>query len=355
MSDSQDARSVNSQLEQLLQRVDDAQTDYLEQKKQRQRLVNQVLGQLKLLERDEQKQLLEHVANSVPAAELSEAFVKQAAALGAVIGTAASFRECLTRATRKRQLSAFRNELALNAKSTGYKFVRELGVRCPRVLSSGSPFAQLKIAPNSVLKPANGSSSNGLFLITEHELIEVKSATRLAGLDALSERVEQLLADNVIKQDRWILEEFIGDCDQQPVQPARDLKFYCFYGEIGLVLEVDRQQGGHYCEWMADGTLAKTGRYRNQRFSGKGFLAEHAETALRVSRAIPAPFMRIDFLASEKDFVFGEFTPRPGQYNSFNHRFDRYLGELYLNAEARLHKDLINGKTFNAFNKVAAT
>lgn len=355
MSDSPDARSVSTHLEQLVQRVDSAQVAYQAQRKQRQQLVNQVLGQLNLLPRDEQRQLLERVANTVPAAELSEAFVKQAAALGAVIGTASSFRECLTRATRKRQLSAFRNELALNAKSTGYQFVRQLGIRCPRVINSGAPYSKLTMTPNTVLKPANGSSSNGLFLITEHEVIEVKSATRLNGLEALTQRVNELMAGNVVKQDRWILEEFIGDSDKHPAQPARDLKFYCFYGEIGLVLEVDRQRGGHYCEWMADGTLAKTGRYRNQRFSGNGFTAEHAEIATRVSQAIPAPFMRIDFLASKNDFVFGEFTPRPGQYNSFNAHFDRYLGELYLNAEARLQKDLLNGKTFEAFNKVAKT
>lgn len=43
-------------------------------------------------------------------------------------------------------------------------------------------------------------------------------------------------------------------------------------------------------------------------------------------------------IKSRQAFSFGEFTPRPGQFSSFNKAFDRYLGECYLSAEGRLLK-----------------
>jgi hypothetical protein len=54
---------------------------------------------------------------------------------------------------------------------------------------------------------------------------------------------------------------------------------------------------------------------------------------------MPHPFMRIDTLLGEDDLVFGEFTPRPGQFHRFN-------------AEWRLREDLLEGKRFDAYTAV---
>jgi len=47
--------------------------------------------------------------------------------------------------------------------------------------------------------------------------------------------------------------------------------------------------------------------------------------------------------------VFGEATPRPGSYHLFKTEYDRKLGEAYKMAEARLTRDLLNGKKFDEF------
>lgn len=73
------------------------------------------------------------------------------------------------------------------------------------------------------------------------------------------------------------------------------------------------------------------------------------ELAKRISLAIPAPFIRIDFLKSFDGLVFGEFTGHPGSYEQFNRKTDRLLGEFFVSAEARIVNDLLNGKTFDAF------
>ena len=137
------------------------------------------------------------------------------------------------------------------------------------------------------------------------------------------------------------MEEFIGDFEGGKPLPPIDLKFYCFFGEVGFVLEVERANETRYCEWLPDGRLAETGRYEGRSFVGSGFTNEQLEIAKRVSQAIPTPFMRIDFIKSKNAFSFGEFTPRPGQFSSFNKEFDRYLGECYLSAEGKVLKSLM--------------
>jgi TupA-like ATPgrasp len=61
------------------------------------------------------------------------------------------------------------------------------------------------------------------------------------------------------------------------------------------------------------------------------------------------PFLRIDFLRGEDRFAFGEFRLRPGDFETFNDATDRRLGELYLDAEARLYADLLAGRQFPVF------
>jgi len=344
----------DSVVTELMQKIAEAYEQRCEQQKQRSQLLSLVLSQLNKLNKQQRIDILEYVSEHFPANELSEAYVRQAASVGAALHAAASFSECLTRATRRRQLSGFRNELELNGKARGYRFVNALGMKHPKPLTKPKPIERLELNQPAVLKPTNGSSSNGIYILSGDRITEVKTGENLPSEQALRERIDELLDTNVIRNNRWVLEEYIGDdVDGRPV-PARDLKFYCFYGELGFVLEVDREHGGHYCEWMPDMTLAKTGRYQNKTFEGKGFTQQQAQQALAVSSAIPAPFMRIDFLRSENQFVFGEFTPRPGQYNAFNAQFDRYLGEHYLRAEARLQQDLIAGKSFDVFNKTVA-
>ncbi|RUO71744.1 ATP-grasp fold amidoligase family protein [Idiomarina ramblicola] len=343
---------TQSSVEQKLADIKAVLAKQEQQQKERLGMVNRLLGDFASFNKAERKRLLESVSAQMPSVELSEAFVRQAATVGAELKSAASFRDCLTRATRRRQLSGFRNELALNNKARGYRFVRALGVSHPKQLTKALKLDDIELQANTVLKPTNGSSSNGLFIVLNERLIEVKSGQTVASEKELREKAKSLMAKKAIKRNRWVLEELIADVDENSITPARDLKFYCFYGKLGFVLEVDREEGGRYCEWLPNGERAETGRYRNQQFEGTGFTQEQAKLALSVSEQIPAAFMRIDFLRSNNQFVFGEFTPRPGQYNAFNTDFDRYLGECYLEAEARLQQDLINGKSFNSFKKV---
>jgi hypothetical protein len=50
--------------------------------------------------------------------------------------------------------------------------------------------------------------------------------------------------------------------------------------------------------------------------------------------------------------VFGEFAPKPGNYDEFDDETDQWLGDYYLQAEGRLTNDLINGKEFRHYKYI---
>ena len=47
--------------------------------------------------------------------------------------------------------------------------------------------------------------------------------------------------------------------------------------------------------------------------------------------------------------MFGEFTPKPGNYDEFDKETDQWMGDFFLEAEARLTYDLINQEAFTTY------
>src|SRR5699024_9176705 len=133
--------------------------------------------------------------------------------------------------------------------------------------------------------------------------------------------------------------------------PARYLNFYSLYGKVGLILEIVRDPEIRHTWWTRDGKRIGTGKYDATLFAGQGVTESEIEQVERLSNAIPAPFMRIDFLQSESGLVFGEFTPKPGNYDDFDKATDAWLGDYFVQAEGRLINDLLNGKKFTEYKQ----
>ncbi|MCH8502442.1 MAG: hypothetical protein LAT77_11100 [Aliidiomarina sp.] len=284
-------------------------------------------------------EFLQRICALTPPDKYSKLLIDKAVTHKVQIERLSSFRLLMSIATKRRRLSGHKVEWFLNNKRSAQKYAQQKLVDIPHVYQQGVPLSDIQFRPMSVIKPLRGKSAIGIFLIrSEKEIYEVKSGAKLVGFKALSEVLQDFVRNGKLKADSWINEELIGDFHNETFQPARDLKFYCFYGKVAMILEVDRTAGSRYCEWLPDGTLADTERYKGRSFIGQGFTKEQLLQAEAFSLTIPVPFIRIDFLATKDRFVFGEFTPRPGQFNSFSDAFDRYLGEHYLAAEARLSK-----------------
>lgn len=248
---------------------------------------------------------------------------------------ASSFKNLMVIAARRRQLSKFNPDWDLDKKLEAYKFIDQLGVARPRMLVKGAPLIDLVPEPCTVIKPVSGGASKGVFVVGEAWTKNIATGEVFPSSEVIP-RAKTCLSDGTIKQDSWIVEEYVGAFEEGVPVPPRDVKFFCFFGKVGLISEIDRRNTAKFCWWMPNGEEVKTGYYEDNAFSGDGFSAEERRLAERISAHIMAPFIRIDFLRVEGGLSFGEFTPVPGAFTDFNEEFDRYLGDMYLEAEARI-------------------
>lgn len=265
---------------------------------------------------------------------------------------ASSFRACLNMRARNRQLGSFLPEWVLDQKLFAYKFVDELGIQRPWITEETYSYRDIPKQAGIAIKPLQGAGSRGVYLVFDSDKIQdVKRSQTLNSWDVLLDYMKEDLASGWVEDDEWIIEELVFE-DREFSLPARDIKFYCFYGKIALILEIKRFPETKYCWWTPNGERIRTGKYEGDLFEGIGISEGERELAAFISSEVPAPFIRIDFLNSQEGLVFGEFTPKPGNYDEFDPLTDQLLGDYFLDAEGRLISDLLNGKKFIHFNKL---
>jgi hypothetical protein len=269
-------------------------------------------------------------------------------------GDTASFCRMLIEETRRGSLGGRNKNLIgqINPKDAGVRFAREVGIPALSLETYTDVDSLLNRVRESnsrlVVKPQVGYSSKGIFIVHGVEdIFDLGRFERLRDFNDFARRIAES------ERAGWCVEPFLPSLHDERC-PAHDLKFYSFYGRIGLVLEVRRHPKIRYCWWNADGEQIGKGKHGQRLFSGQGFSDLEKGWAIKLSSEIPAPFMRIDFLRSSEGSFFGEFTPRPGGFEYFPHRLDKWMGELYLEAQDRLLDDLWNGKRFDHFRTVTA-
>lgn len=240
----------------------------------------------------------------------------------------------------------------LDEKIKGYQFIDTLGIKRPWVSSKTYNYLNIPHQQGVAIKPANGAGSRGVYLIFDfHNIHDVRRGRIISNWNEFEASMKNDLERGWVSHDNWMMEELISYSENQ-YAPPRDLKFYCFYGRVELVLEVERYPELKYCWWTAEGKRISTGKYDNELFTGNGFTNAEHDLASQISQEIPSPFIRIDFLKTKSEFYFGEFTPKPGNYDEFNHTTDKWLGECFLQAENRLLRDMIAGKDFKLYKSL---
>ncbi|MDE5415818.1 ATP-grasp fold amidoligase family protein [Alkalihalobacterium chitinilyticum] len=333
-------------IDQLVKRKNAAESHYGEALTKTARLFNK--------EKPASKQIVfSHVLKGFQMNGIPEFIVRAAENEGELtLTSASSFSASLSRRARVRQLREHTPELLLDNKVTAYTFADQLGVRRPWVRAEKYKLVDLPIEAGIVIKPSEGAGSRGVYLvISESEIYDVRRSNVLPNWEALKEQIAEDLASGAVTEDEWLIEELIlGESTDR--RPAKDLKFYCFYGKVALILEITRFPNLRYCWWNANGERISTGKYDDQLFTGEGATQAQIDLAASISAEIPTPFIRIDFLKSSQELIFGEFTPKPGNYDEFNRKTDQWLGDYYLEAEERLIQDLLNGKSFDKYKKI---
>ena len=237
----------------------------------------------------------------------------------------------------------------IDDKLAGLKFAELLGVPVvPYIMSEAIvdlPEAIARMGYPAVVKPLTDADAMNVFILFGPDrVVEHKRRETMDKAEALA-RIART------GHRKWLVQRYIGPLDGEG-PPITEIKPFLFYGEVGFVHEVTTYPELAICEWSPHGHEINTGRPIN-RMKGHGFTQEVIADAVRMSLALPAPFMRVDFLVWQGKHYFNEVAPQPGTVSELVH-FDRALGDLYLAAEARLLDDLFNAKPFAEFRALAA-
>jgi hypothetical protein len=244
----------------------------------------------------------------------------------------------------------------LRSKRDAREFALLVGLPVPEMRQQCVPHAEVKITGSTVVKPAwedGGKAVHGLVPEGQGFVDLFDKRKAYVSVAAFHDRLKNEITKKFIKRDEWNVEELVVPASGR-VEDARDIKFFTFYGKVGYVLQVDR--------WSRDTPLRTMFTTRGEPVHASAvyprptvsvepaFTKTDIEMAAEISKKIPWPGVRIDFLTSSRGLVFGEFTLNPGAYGGFYDESDLFLGRAWANAAGRLYDDLISGKTFPEYN-----
>lgn len=237
-----------------------------------------------------------------------------------------------------------------NDKMRDREFAMRLGIPTPTLLFRDVPTREVVLEPNSIIKPVVGESSRGVFYVRpDLHLVSLKTRNVYPTfLEAAAEYERWLDAS---PDPHWIGERAILD---ENGKPARDIKVFMFYGKVGLFREILRPLDGDSATLTAayDENGQRIAYRYNDDPEQHGTIPENVVAfATALSLASPVPFLRADFLVGADGPVLGEITPQPGGIYAGDayDDVDRRLGQMFLEADARLTIDFLNRKDFGAY------
>ncbi|GAA5098810.1 ATP-grasp fold amidoligase family protein [Wohlfahrtiimonas larvae] len=270
----------------------------------------------------------------------------------------ASFAHCLDqfKVESKAIWSRYRLRLptaVLDNKLVGYEFASLCGVPTAKIIQLDVSIDELKFSANTVIKPMAENASKGVFIsYSSKKIVYLDRAIIHESAPFAKRYAKRLLKAGIVRHDRWMSEELLKD---KKDGLARDIKFYCFYGKVGLILDTHREEEIRRCWFDVDLNYIDSGKYNSALFKGKRdtILKELIKKAEKLSLEIPSPFVRIDFLVCDSEVYLGEFTPVPAGYDLFNELWDKKLGNMYVDAAVRLGSDIGVGKIFQNYSMIA--
>lgn len=223
----------------------------------------------------------------------------------------------------------------LSNKHNAREFAKMHGCRVANLYWKGRQVERIdfdRLPSTFVIRPTFGHSCNMVFLMNNGvNLLDKQAYTR----EELSALMQKALAKN--RRLEFLIEEFVRNENGEYVIP-NDYKFLMFNGEIASIVLINRlgpQEGfqDFYDEnWNRIDDL--TVIYPNQGYQEPpACLPEMIEAARKLSKAYGI-FVRIDFYATDKGAVFGEFTPTPSRgygFTPYGEELLTYYWDTYCN------------------------
>lgn len=206
----------------------------------------------------------------------------------------------------------------LSNKYNSREFAKMHNCKVPGLYWKGRNINQVdvKSLPDQyVIRPTIGHSCNLVFLMNN-------------GINLFDQKPHSWNDIKIILHDalnnnphlEFLVEEFIRDENSQYAVPD-DFKVYSFNGEVACIGVINRisYKKGFQSFYNTDWVMLKN---VNSIFADAPYqpppvcLPEIIEQAITLSKTYEL-FVRIDFYATDKGAVFGEFTPTPGLGNGF--------------------------------------
>lgn len=166
-----------------------------------------------------------------------------------------------------------------------------------------------------VIRPTVGHSSGLVFLMDN-------SVNLMDGTTYPKEEIRAIIAKAVKEEENteFLIEEFLKREDGEYKIPD-DYKFYMFNGQIAGIQVINRLSSSKGLNsWYNENwneMISITSNYKQGEWQQPPkCLPEMTQYARRLSEAYKI-FARIDFYATDKGAVFGEFTPTPALGNGF--------------------------------------
>lgn len=247
-----------------------------------------------------------------------------------------SFSRSLARASRDRQYPVSRVMLS---KTGTRRLLQAIGAPVPgdfRTLGGYADITAATLAHPTVIKPVQGSNNRGVFPLlpvgpgrwrdVEHD--------RELTLDRLHEELARALVQHSLK-DAWIGEELLRGPGDTAID---DVKFLMFRGRVGAAFV--RRNPAHTFTWFDEDWQPLVSGIPQHPPDPSVTPPQDRDRltrlAVRISRALPIPFVRVDLYSTADGPVAGELTPFPGWAHDIDDRLDARLGALYEEAETKL-------------------
>lgn len=214
----------------------------------------------------------------------------------------------------------------LSNKYNARLFAEMHGCRVPALYWKGRNIDDLdfkKLPQQYVIRPTIGHSCNMVFLMNNTFNLMNKN---FYSVEEIKEQLYQALSEN--PHQEFLFEEFVKS-ESGEYKIPNDYKISLFNGELAVIDVINRmspKSGLSSCydeHWNRVDTLSA---YYNEASTQEPplCLAEMIGFAKKLSKAYQI-FVRIDFYATDKGAVFGEFTPTPGKGEGFRLDADKKL------------------------------
>lgn len=243
----------------------------------------------------------------------------------------------------------------LSRKLLNYRYALSHGVAPPRVLGvwrglDDVPWADLP--ETFVLKAERGAGSRSVMPLRRsgdgYESVDGRTRYPPAEL----ERAWRALRSRHVCSGPYFAEELLEDRDGGVVPP--DAKIFAFYGEVAHIMLRRVTRTGHGARptrrYLYPDGSGVPDEYltaeQDHRMPTPGSLPALVAAAEVLSRNAPFPFLRVDMYDVGGRPVFGELTGAPGGRRAYTLPYDRRLGQLWSQAQARLSADLYSGRRY---------